>query len=69
MSFFVVASWNFLSIWSISQKSALRCSVCSEAESPPEPPQAESETTSSQYASDQEPSHRPNLLSAPVALT
>src|SRR6266542_1639020 len=41
MSFVEVALWKFFSIWSIDQRSARRCSACSEAdfelEHPPAP--------------------------------
>ena len=58
MSFFEVASWKFFSIWSISQRSACRCSACSAAELVLEPPQAARQTTmTADRAADQEPPH------------
>ncbi len=50
MSFFDVALWKFFSIRSMAQRSALRCSSCSDAELALEPPEAASAPTSTPTA-------------------
>ena len=50
MSFFVIASWKVFSISLIAYMSASCWSVCWDADSSPEPPHAESDTTSAAAA-------------------